>query len=149
MLPIDPSAIDPEDIGEEGATVETDHETAVELVREAFEDAGFGVPVEFSPAALLAEKVGADHDPYYVLGACHPEMADRALEATEDIGGLFPCNVIVRQREPGVQEVYHVSIMRIARLVGIAPDDEEWADIVRDTGEMVAAAMANVERATA
>lgn len=149
MLPIDPSAIDPEDIGEEGAIVETDHETAVELVREAFEDAGFGVPVEFSPAALLAEKVGADHDPYYVLGACHPEMADRALEATEDIGGLFPCNVIVRQREPGVQEVYHVSIMRIARLVGIAPDDEEWADIVRDTGEMVAAAMANVERATA
>jgi hypothetical protein len=27
--------------------------------------------------------------------------------------------------------------MRIARLVGMAPDDEEWADIVADTGELV------------
>jgi uncharacterized protein (DUF302 family) len=149
MLPIDPTAIDPEDLGEERATIEADHEEAVETVREAFEAAGFGVPVEFSPSELLNEKVDADRDPYYVLGACNPEMADRALDVTEDVGGLFPCNVIVRQREPGLQEVYHVSIMRIARLVGIAPDDEAWAGVVEDTGEKVAAAMANLERATA
>ncbi|MEE6211309.1 DUF302 domain-containing protein [Salarchaeum sp. III] len=145
-LPIDPSRIDPEDIGEETATLHMDHAEAVEHVREAFSDAGFGFPAEFSPSELLNEKVDADRDPYYVLGACNPAMADRALDASEKkIGGLFPCNVVVWQKEPGVQQVYHVSIMRIARLVGLAPDDEDWADIVADTGEYVEEAMSNLE----
>jgi uncharacterized protein (DUF302 family) len=141
-LPIDPTAITDEDVGEVRAILEMDHEEATEHVREAFETAGFGVPVEFSPSALLNEKVDADRDPYYVLGACNPEMADRALEVAEDIGGLFPCNVIVREVDPGRQEVYHVSIMKIARLVGLAPDDEAWAEVVADTGEYVDEAFA-------
>jgi len=149
MLPIDPTAIDPDDRGEYRVRIEADHETAIETVREAFTEAGFGVPVEFSPSELLDETVDADRDPYYVLGACNPEMADRALQATTDIGGLFPCNVVVHELEPGVQEVYHLSIMKVARLVGVAPDDETWAGIVADTGAKVEAAMANLERATA
>lgn len=55
---------------------------------------------------------------------------------------MFPCNVIVWEEEPGLQTVYHVSIMRIARLVGMAPDDEAWADIVAETGAMVDEAFA-------
>ncbi|WP_135819845.1 DUF302 domain-containing protein [Halostella litorea] len=136
-LPFDPAELDPEEYGEERATLEMDHDEAVEHVRETFTDAGFGIPVEFSPSELLNEKVDADRDPYYVLGACNPEMADRALDETLRIGGLFPCNVIVWEAEPGVQQVYHVSIMRIARLLGMAPDNEAWADIVADTGELV------------
>ncbi|WP_225333620.1 DUF302 domain-containing protein [Halomicrobium urmianum] len=144
-LPIDPTQIGGSDVGEKRATLEMDHEEAVEHVREVFTDAGFGVPVEFSPSELLNEKVDADRDPYYVLGACNPRMADRALDASEKrIGALFPCNVIVWEEEPGVQTVYHVSIMRIARLVNLAPDDDEWADIVAETGEMVDEAFANL-----
>jgi uncharacterized protein (DUF302 family) len=140
-LPIDPAALDPEAVGEKRATLEMGHETAVEYVRETFVEHGFGVPVEFSPSELLNEKVDAGRDPYYVLGACNPGMADRALDASGGrIGALFPCNVVVWQEEPGVQTVYHVSIMRVARLVGLAPDDDEWADIVAETGEMVDAA---------
>ena len=137
-LPFDPEAVRSEDIGEKRATLEMGHEAAVEHVREVFTSHGFGVPVEFSPSELLNEKVDADRDPYYVLGACNPGMADRALDASDGrIGALFPCNVIVWDEESGVQMVYHVSIMRIARLVGMAPDDEAWADIVAETGEMV------------
>jgi len=139
-LPIDPTAVDPADVGAERVTLALDHEEAIEYVREACLEAGFGIPVEFSPSALLNEKVDADRDPYYVLGACNPQMADRALDASEkQIGALFPCNVVVWELEPGRQQVYHVSIMRIARLVGMAPDDETWADIVADTGEYVEA----------
>jgi uncharacterized protein (DUF302 family) len=58
------------------------------------------------------------------------------------MGALFPCNVVVWETDPGVQTVYHVSIMRIARLVGLAPDDEEMESIVSDTGDLVAAAWA-------
>jgi len=144
-LPIDPSQIDPADFGEAQATLEMDHEAAVEHVRDVFTDAGFGIPVEFSPSEMLNEKVDADRDPYYVLGACNPEVADRALDATDDkLGALMPCNVVVWEEEPGRQRVYHVSIMRIARLVGMADDDEEMADIVATTGELVDEAFANL-----
>jgi uncharacterized protein (DUF302 family) len=143
-LKIDPSVLEAEDVGQKQTSLEMDHEDAIEHVREAFTSAGFGVATEFSPSEMLAEKVDADHDPYYVLGACHPKMADRALEETMQIGGLFPCNVVVWQEEPGVQTVYHVSIMKVGRLVGIAPDDDAWAGIVDSTGELVEEAWANL-----
>jgi uncharacterized protein (DUF302 family) len=136
-LTFDPADVDPEDIGERETTLEMGHEEAVEHVREVALETGFGIPVEFSPAELLNEKVGADRDPYYVLGACNPEMADRALDVTLNQGALFPCNFVVWEEEPGVQRVYHVSIMKIARLVGIASDDDEWEGIVQDTSELV------------
>lgn len=145
-LPIDPEAIAGGDIGEERATLRMDHEEAVEHVREVFVDAGFGIATEFSPSEMLNEKVDAGRDPYYVLGACNPTMADRALDATDrQIGSLFPCNVVVWQEEPGVQTVYHVSIMRIARLLGMVEDDEAMDDIVADTGELVDEAFGNLD----
>ena len=140
-LPIDPETVAAGDIGEQRATLAMDHDAAVEHVRETFAERGFGFPAEFSPAELLNEKVDADRDPYHVLGACNPAMADRALDATDGrIGALFPCNVVVWEEEPGVQTVYHVSIMRLVRLLGLAVDDEEMRDVVAETGEMVDAA---------
>jgi len=137
--------IDPDDIGEQQTTLEMSHEDAIEHVRDVFTDAGFGVPVEFSPSEMLNEKVDAGRDPYYVLGACNPEVADRALDATDNkIGALMACNVVIWEEEPGRQRVYHVSIMRIARLVGMAPDNEEMGDIVADTGEIVDEAFRNL-----
>lgn len=147
-LPIDPHDVNSEDIGEKRATLQMDHEAAIEHVREAFLDAGFGVATEFSPSELLNTKIDADRDPYYVLGACNPTMADRALDASDNrVGGLFPCNVVIWQKEPGVQTVYHVSIMKLARLAGMAPDDESMASIISDTGELVEAAWANLDTA--
>jgi len=145
-LPIDPAAIASGDIGEERATLRMDHEAAVEHVRETFVEAGFGIATEFSPSEMLNEKVDAGRDPYHVLGACNPTMADRALDATDRrIGGLFPCNVVVWQEEPGVQTVYHVSIMRIARLLGMADDGDAMEEIIADTGELVDEAFDNLD----
>lgn len=147
-LPIDPQNLDADDIGEKRATLRMGHEEAIEHVREAFTDAGFGVATEFSPSELLNEKVGADRSPYYVLGACNPAMADRVLDATDGrMGALFPCNVVVWEVEPGVQTVYHVSIMRIGRLAGVAPDDETMAEIVAETGRLADEAFANLDDA--
>jgi uncharacterized protein (DUF302 family) len=144
-LPIDPAALDPEDFGEKQAVLEMDHEEAIEHTREVFTDAGFGIAVEFSVSDMLAEKIGADRDPYYVLGACNPEVADRALDECMALGGLMPCNVVVWEEEPGRQRVYHLSIMRVARLLGMAEDDETWEDIVATTGELVDEAFANLD----
>lgn len=136
-LPIDPAQISATDIGENQAVLTMDHAEAIEHVREICMDVGFGIPVEFSPADLLNEKVDANRDPYYVLGACNPALADRALDVTLKIGGLFPCNIIIWQEATHKQRVYHVSIMRIARLVGMAPANEEWDAIVKETSAMV------------
>jgi uncharacterized protein (DUF302 family) len=144
-LPFDPAAVESGDIGEKRATLSMGHEAAVEHVRETFLAAGFGIATEFSPAEMLNEKVDAGRDPYYVLGACNPNMADRVLDASEKrAGALFPCNVVVWEAEPGQQVVYHVSIMKLARLTGLAPDDEEMADIIADTGELVDEAFENL-----
>ncbi|MFO7927409.1 MAG: DUF302 domain-containing protein [Halobacteriota archaeon] len=138
-LAFDPSEFESEDIGEQSATLEMDHEAAIERARETAESVGLGVPVEFSPSALLNEKVDADRDPYYVLGACNPAVADKALDQSLKQGALFPCNFVIWEEEPGVQRVYHVSIMKIGRLVGLAPDTDAWEGIVAETGELVEA----------
>ncbi|MFB6196775.1 MAG: DUF302 domain-containing protein [Halobacteriaceae archaeon] len=144
-LPIDPAKIDPDDIGTQETILEMSHENAIEHVRSVFTEAGFGIPVEFSPSELLNERVDANRDPYYVLGACNPGIANRALDITNNrIGGLFPCNVIIWEEGPERQRVYHVSIMRIARLVGMAPDDEEMQEIVDRTGRLVDEAFENL-----
>ncbi len=147
-LPIDPAALSPSDYGEKRATLHMDHDDAVDHVREAFTDAGFGVLTEYSLSDLLEEKIGAERRPTYVLGACNPAMADRALDKTDErLSALTPCNVVVWEAEPGVQTVYHVSIMKIARLLGLSPDDEEMADVIADTGALVEEAYGNLDAA--
>ena len=97
---------------------------AVEHVRDIFAAARFGFPGEFSASGLLNEKVDAGRDPYTVLRACSPSIADRTLDPSENrIGALFLCNVVVWEDEPGVQTVCHISIMKVARLAGMVPDD--------------------------
>ncbi|MFO8114996.1 MAG: DUF302 domain-containing protein [Halorubrum sp.] len=145
-IPFDPHELDPVEYGETRTTLSMDHESAVERVREVCLDAGFGIPVEFSPSELLNKKVDADRDPYYVLGACNPAIADRALDATDKrIGGLFPCNMVIWEESPGEQVVYHISIMKTARLLGLPVDDGEMDAIVADTGEMVEAVFEELE----
>ena len=145
-LPFDPATLDSDDIGEKRATLHMNHEAAVDHVRETFKAAGFGTATEFSISRLLKEKIGAEREPCYVLGACNPEIADEAMDVTGNrLAGLVPCNVVVWEEEPGVQTVYHVSIMRIARLVGMAPDDEAMAGIIERTGELADEAYANLD----
>ena len=145
-LPIDPTQIRPEEFGEAETTLEMEHEAAIEHVREVFTEAGFGIPVEFSPSEMLNEKIDAEKEPYYVLGACNPEVAEKALQASDNkLGALMPCNVVIWEESPGTQRVYHVSIMRIARLLGMAPDNTEMEEIVAETGELVDAAFAELE----
>lgn len=56
---------------------------------------GFGVLTEIDIQAKLKEKLGVDVAPNWILGACHPASAHRALEAVPEVGVMLPCNVTV------------------------------------------------------
>lgn len=68
---------------------------AVVKVKEVLAVEGFGQLTEIDVQAKLKEKVGADMEPYVILGMCNPKLAHQALLIETEIGLLLPCNVIV------------------------------------------------------
>ncbi len=84
-----------------GRTVMIDGPVAevVPKVKEALKTQGFGTLTEIDMQATLKEKIGAEVQPYVILGACNPRLAHRALELEPDVGLLLPCNVVVRTHE--------------------------------------------------
>ncbi len=84
-----------------GTTLQVPYEAAIPRVKEALTAEGFGVLTEIDVRRTLREKLGAEMEPYIILGACNPQLAQRALEQEPDIGLLLPGNVVVRAQGEG------------------------------------------------
>jgi len=84
-----------------GTTLNVSYEEAIPRVKEALKAEGFGVLTEIDVRQTLREKLGAEMEPYIILGACNPQLAHRALEQEPDIGLLLPCTVVVRSLGQG------------------------------------------------
>jgi len=75
--------------------LDTNFASAVEIVKERLQEAGFGVLMTIDVKEKFAEKLGIDTDEYRILGACDPASAQKAICAEPNIGLMLPCNVIV------------------------------------------------------
>ena len=49
------------------------------------------------------KKLDVDFPQYRILGACNPPFAYKALQAEDKIGVMLPCNVIVQEKENGIE----------------------------------------------
>lgn len=84
-------------IYEESVVLSEPFDEAVEAVKRALADEGFGTLTEIDLRQTLQEKIGAEIDDYVIIGACNPHLASRALAEEPQIGVLLPCNVVVRR----------------------------------------------------
>jgi uncharacterized protein (DUF302 family) len=93
-------------------------EEALDKTTAALKTEGFGILSEIDVQRAMKEKLGADLQPYRILGACNPPLAYQALQGEPDIGLLLPCNVIVRQESPGKVVVGFLDPQTMVGLVG-------------------------------
>ena len=110
---------------------------AIAMAREALKEEGFGILTEIDVKKTLKEKVGAEFQPYVILGACNPALAFTALQDDVDVGLLLPCNVTVREEDgksivsvmdpqvmsrlsdaPGLAEVARIARQKLERALG-------------------------------
>ena len=84
-------------------TVNLSFEEAIEKVTEELQKYGFGILTEIDVRETLRKKLDVDFRPYMILGACNPPFAYKALQAEEKIGTMLPCNVIVQEKDNGVE----------------------------------------------
>lgn len=113
-----------------------DYDDAVVRVKAAFKAKGFGTLTEIDVRATLREKIGADMEPYLIVGACNPQLAHRALEAEREIGTLLPCNVVVRASGDGVT----VDALDPAIMASV-PDNPALAPIAEEAARLVGEAL--------
>lgn len=100
-------------------------------VEDLLKEHGFGVLTEIDVKATIKMKLDEDVPPQFILGACNPPLAHRALTEEPAIGLLLPCNVVVTETEAGDATVSALDPVKLFALVG-RPELEPVAREVRE-----------------
>ena len=109
---------------------------AIDRVKEALKDQGFGILTEIDVRQTLKDKLGIAVEPQIILGACNPQLAHRALEIDPRIATLLPCNVVVRT-ERGRTIIDALD----PKIIAEVPDNPDLAPIAEEAGERIQAAL--------
>ncbi len=120
------------------ATLPRSYDDAVEAVRAALGEQGFGILTEIDLKATLKAKLDVDVAPQVILGACRPALAHEALGVDPSIAAVLPCNVVVRALDEGTTlvEAFDPDAM-----MGLA-DNAALHAVAADAKERLTAALA-------
>ena len=128
-------------------TLDQPYAQAVESVRAALSEQGFGIITEIDMRATFEKKLAADAaeeiGDYIILGACNPSLARRALAAEPKLGALLPCNVIVRAGAEDGRSI--VEAMDPKVMVQLSDSDHVRA-VANDADARLRAALASLSR---
>jgi uncharacterized protein (DUF302 family) len=121
-------------------TLDEPYDAAVEAVRAALGEQGFGILTEIDLKATLKAKLDVDVAPQVILGACRPALAHEALSAEPSIAAVLPCNVVVRAVDDSttVVEAFDPDAM-----MGLA-DNEALHTVAADAKQRITAALASL-----
>ncbi len=121
-------------------TLSQPYAAAVDQVRAALAEQGFGVLTEIDLQSTLKAKLDVDIAPQVILGACRPPLAHAALEAEPAIGLLLPCNVVVRGLDDATTAVDAVDPQTMVALT----DNPELQAVADDATTRLRAALTSL-----
>ncbi|MCE3553167.1 DUF302 domain-containing protein [Pseudonocardia sp. RS11V-5] len=124
-------------------TLSQPYAEVVPRVREALAGQGFGVLTEIDMTATMKQKRGADIEDFVILGACNPELAERALNIDRRVGVLLPCNVAVRAISDGRGTM--VQLMN-PQLLAVVTDNPDLAPIADEADRRMSAVLATLQQ---
>ncbi|WP_457558486.1 DUF302 domain-containing protein [Candidatus Harpocratesius sp.] len=115
--------------------MDTNFDEAVAKVTKIVGEEGFNVMLVKSLDEIFKKKLNIEYPKYTIILACGPKFAKAALDVSKDVGLLFPCSFAVYE-EAGKIYVSHISIMKIAPAIGLAPESE-MKHVIEMTGDAV------------
>jgi uncharacterized protein (DUF302 family) len=124
-----------------GTALARPYDEAVEAVRAALGEQGFGILTEIDLKATLKTKLGVDVAPQVILGACRPALAYEALTAEPSIAAVLPCNVVVRAVDDGTTVVEAFDPDAMTGLAG----NEALRTVAADAKQRLTAALAALD----
>ncbi len=102
-------------------TLDVSYETAIENLKVALKEEGFGVVSETAMHETINAKIpGSDMDPYIVIGACNAKYANEMLKMEENVGLLLPCKIIVKYL---AEEKSEVVMMNPTVIISLAKNE--------------------------
>jgi uncharacterized protein (DUF302 family) len=117
-------------------------DVAVEKVKAALKEQGFGVLTQIDVKVTMKEKLDEDFRPYIILGACNPPLAHKALTIDPVVGMMLPCNVTVEEN-PGGGVITRIVNPEVMMTVGALQENQAIIEVAQEAR----ARLENVARA--
>jgi uncharacterized protein (DUF302 family) len=116
---------------------------AVQRLKCTLQEQGFGVITTIDVKDTLKQKLNIPFRKYQILGACHPELAYKAITLESHLGVILPCNLAVQERENGEVEVSAVNPLQATDHVTSLP---QLAAIAQEVANRLRAAVDDIPR---
>jgi len=108
---------------------------AVARVTKIVAEEGFSVMLVKAINEIFRKKLNVEYPKYTTILACGAKFAKAALDVSKNVGMLFPCSFTVHENK-GEVFVSHISIMKIASVIGLVPADA-MKPVIEMTGKAV------------